>query len=229
MRPDERCNAAYAPAPIVLAVASDRSLIADAVAAALSSRDLVILRVPWPGDRTDRRPGWPPDARPPDLALMLCDLTPWSVEAAQRVVAERPARWVLLTDAPRGPLWGAMLDAGVSRVLSSTATMSEVLALVESLREATTPAAQADHDELVSAWRRILPERAQARARLASLTSREREVLRMLHLGRTVQQIAAVHGVAASTVRSQVRSVLRKLGVNSQLAAVAHFDRWGDD
>jgi DNA-binding NarL/FixJ family response regulator len=225
----EPCGEAHARAPVVLGVASDRSLIADAVAAALASRDLVIVRVPWPGERPDRRPGWPRETRAPDLALMLCDLTPWSVEAAQRVLAEHPALWVLLTDAPRGPLWGAMLDAGVARVLSSTATMNDVLELVASLREPTRLAAQADREELVNAWRRILPERALARARLASLTARERDVLRMLHLGRTVQQIAADHGVAASTVRSQVRSVLRKLGVNSQLAAVAHFDRWADD
>jgi DNA-binding CsgD family transcriptional regulator len=30
-------------------------------------------------------------------------------------------------------------------------------------------------------------------------------------------------------VRSQVRSVLSKLGVKSQLAAVAHFDKWRGD
>jgi DNA-binding NarL/FixJ family response regulator len=216
-------------APAVLAVASDRSLIADAVAAALSRHDLVVLRVPWPGDQPDPAAGWPPGTDPPDLALILCDLTPWSIEAAQRVVASHPARWVLLTDAPRGPLWGAMFDAGVSRVLSSTATLADVLQIVASLRDPDADMEQEDRDELVDAWHRILPERVLARTRLASLTTRERDVLRMLHLGRTVQQIAEEHGVAPSTVRSQVRSVLRKLGVNSQLAAVAHYDRWADD
>ena len=218
-----------AAAPVVLAVASDRSLIADAVAAALSRQDLVIVRVPWPGEQPDPAAGWPPGTDPPDLALILCDLTPWSVESAQRVVASHPARWVLLTDAPRGPLWGAMLDAGVSRVLSSTATMADVLEIVAALRDPYASVEQPDRDELVDAWHRILPERVLARTRLASLTTRERDVLRLLHLGRTVQQIAESHGVAPSTVRSQVRSVLRKLGVNSQLAAVAHYDRWADD
>lgn len=216
-------------APVVLAVTSDRSLIGDAVAAALSRRDLVIVRIPWPGERADSEEGWPPGVDPPELALILCDLTPWSVEAAQRVVARHPARWVLLTDAPRGPLWGAMFDAGVSCVLSSTATMADVLDLVASLREAPDQWDQPDREDLVDSWRRVLPERVLARTRLASLTTREREVLRHLHLGRTVQQIAEGHGVAPSTVRSQVRSVLRKLRVNSQLAAVAHFDRWAEE
>jgi two-component system nitrate/nitrite response regulator NarL len=104
-----------------------------------------------------------------------------------------------------------------------------VLEIVAALRDPDASVEQPDRDELVDAWHRILPERVLARTRLASLTTRERDVLRMLHLGRTVQQIAESHGVAPSTVRSQVRSVLRKLGVNSQLAAVAHYDRWADD
>lgn len=215
--------------PLVLAVASDRSLIADAVTAALCMSDLDIVRVPWPIGRPVRTGGWSPNTKRPDLALMLCDLGPSSVEAAQAVVAARPAPWLLLTDAPRGPLWGAMLDAGVTRVMSSGTTMTEFLGIVAALRRGPGLVGQPDRDELVQAWRRILPERVVARARLASLTKREREVLHLLYLGRTVQQIAADDGVAPSTVRSQVRSVLRKLGVNAQLAAVAHYDRWGID
>jgi len=212
-----------------LAVASDRSLVADAVAAALSRSDVCVVRIPWPAARGDPVPGWPEDVDPPDLALMLCDLNPWSVEAAQRVVAAYPARWVLLTDTPRGPAWGAMLEAGVARVLSSTTTMAEILGLIAALREGIGQLDQPDREELVHAWRQVLPERVVARAKLASLTPREREVLRLLHLGHTVQRIAEEHGVAVSTVRSQVRAVLRKLGVKSQLAAVAHYDRWADD
>jgi DNA-binding NarL/FixJ family response regulator len=63
---------------------------------------------------------------------------------------------------------------------------------------------------------------------MSALTPRELEVLRLLHGGYTVAQIAERNDVAPSTVRSQVRSVLRKLGVNSQLAAAAHYERWGE-
>lgn len=58
-------------------------------------------------------------------------------------------------------------------------------------------------------------------ARLARLTPREREVLEHLRLGHTVDEIARRDHVAASTVRGQVASVLRKLDVSTQLAAVA--------
>ncbi len=39
--------------------------------------------------------------------------------------------------------------------------------------------------------------------------------------GRTVAEIAEVRTVAVSTVRSQVRKILQKLGTTSQLTAVA--------
>jgi DNA-binding NarL/FixJ family response regulator len=204
-------------------------LVADAVSAALSGSQLVIVRVPWPAERAAREAGWRRDTNPPELGLMLCDLDPPSVGAARWVVAGYPTRWLLLTDAPRGPLWGAMLEAGVAGILPSSTTIADVLDIIASLREGALDDAQADRDELVDAWRRLQPERAEARARLSSLTRRELEVLRMLHLGQTVSEIAERHGVAPSTVRSQVRSVLSKLGVNSQLAAVAHFDKWGED
>nr|WP_227464175.1 helix-turn-helix transcriptional regulator [Nocardioides lijunqiniae] len=61
---------------------------------------------------------------------------------------------------------------------------------------------------------------------MSSLTPRECEVLFQLRLGRSVREIAQLHGVAHSTVRSQVRSVLQKLGVSRQLAATALLDRW---
>jgi DNA-binding NarL/FixJ family response regulator len=49
--------------------------------------------------------------------------------------------------------------------------------------------------------------------------------------GRTVSDIARVGFVSEATVRTQVRSVLSKLGVSSQLAAVgrAHDAKWRFD
>jgi DNA-binding NarL/FixJ family response regulator len=213
--------------PILIAVTSDRSLVADAVSAALSGSNVSVVRVPWPGERRLRDAGWPAGMEPPELALMLCDLDPASVEAARWVVWRYPTRWLLLTDAPRGPLWGAMLEAGVAGILRSSTTVADLLDVIAALREGTVDG-QPDHDELVEAWRQVQLERAEAQARVSSLTQRELEVLRMLHSGHTVRQIAEINGVAPSTVRSQVRSVLRKLGVNSQLAAAAHFEKWGE-
>lgn len=57
--------------------------------------------------------------------------------------------------------------------------------------------------------------------RLDRLSARELEILAHLRGGRTVREIASSDHVAQSTVRVQVASLLRKLEVSTQLAAVA--------
>jgi two-component system nitrate/nitrite response regulator NarL len=59
------------------------------------------------------------------------------------------------------------------------------------------------------------------------LTARESAVLAMLMEGQSVARIAAACFVSEATVRTQVRAVLHKLGVNSQLEAVALATRAG--
>lgn len=66
----------------------------------------------------------------------------------------------------------------------------------------------------------------QARA-FKHLTPRERQVLLALMRGATAQQICKESYVSLPTVRSQIRSVLSKLGVRSQLAAVVVAYRSG--
>ncbi len=53
------------------------------------------------------------------------------------------------------------------------------------------------------------------------LTQREEEVLHRLCEGESVQRIAAESYVSVATVRTQVRAILLKLDVGSQLEAVA--------
>lgn len=57
--------------------------------------------------------------------------------------------------------------------------------------------------------------------RLGRLSARERKVLEKLAAGHRAASIADEFVVSLTTVRSQIRSVLSKLGVNSQLEAVA--------
>jgi DNA-binding NarL/FixJ family response regulator len=69
-----------------------------------------------------------------------------------------------------------------------------------------------------------LRRREQARVidrRLARLTDRERAVLNCLAQGRRAQSIADEFNVSLATVRTQIRAVLGKLEVGSQLEAVS--------
>ena len=60
-----------------------------------------------------------------------------------------------------------------------------------------------------------------------SLTPRQREVLALLADGASTTQIATTLGLAEETVRNHIRQLLRRLGVHSRLAAVAHARRHG--
>lgn len=60
-----------------------------------------------------------------------------------------------------------------------------------------------------------------ARARAARLTAREREVLELLDAGMPARRIAARLAVQEATVRSYIRTLLRKLGCHSQVEAAA--------
>jgi len=58
-------------------------------------------------------------------------------------------------------------------------------------------------------------------AALMQLTPKERQVLLALMRGATAREISKECYVSLPTVRSQIRGILSKLGVSSQLAAVA--------
>ncbi len=63
--------------------------------------------------------------------------------------------------------------------------------------------------------------------RLASLTSRENEMLQALCDGRSTSEIAAAFGISRMTVQSHVKNILAKLGVHSKIEAVTLAWRHG--
>ena len=66
-----------------------------------------------------------------------------------------------------------------------------------------------------------------ARENPAALTERERDVLHPLAQGKTTRQIAVELAVGESTVRTHVRSILAKLGVQLRTPAVRYAAQTG--
>jgi len=211
-----------------LAVASDHSLISEAVCAALSSHGFEVTSVSWPGV-----PGVAlPRARAPlpDAGLLLCELEPpRRLRTALSVVELLPTQWLLLTGAPQGPLWGAMVEAGVETILSSSTTLDELVLVLDGLPRERDVLPIRLRQDLHQSWQTYRSEQETLMARMGSLTPRERSVLGLLYAGDSVRTIAELYEVSEATVRSQVRAVLRKLNVNSQLAAVAAYASFRED
>ena len=85
------------------------------------------------------------------------------------------------------------------------------------------PAARARSSS--SCYRARSAERREIADKLDRLTQREREVLAELAGGHRAQAVAEHFVVSLATVRTQIRSVLSKLEVGSQLEAVALYRR----
>lgn len=70
-----------------------------------------------------------------------------------------------------------------------------------------------------------LRQRDQERRQFETMTMREKEVLGELIAGKSAQEMTVCLQVSMTTVRTHIRGVLTKLGVSSQIAAVAMAHR----
>jgi DNA-binding CsgD family transcriptional regulator len=91
--------------------------------------------------------------------------------------------------------------------------------VIETAREALS-----DLEDFLSAGR-IAPLRRPIRS--ATLTDRERDVLALLADGRTTDEVAEALHVSPHTVRSRIKSSLKKLGARTREHAIAIAIREG--
>jgi two-component system nitrate/nitrite response regulator NarL len=116
--------------------------------------------------------------------------------------------------------WGECLRHGARKVLSKSQPLNDILSTVRRINQGFPVIGHEEREALIAIWHAQNQERAAMQARLARLTPREEAVLGELILGHTVREIATRSVVSEATVRTQVKSILAKLEVSSQLAAV---------
>ena len=113
------------------------------------------------------------------------------------------------------------VERGAVGFLSKTVPFDELLSTVLDVVAQRPVLSTAKRYELMAELRSARAARGKDLAPFKTLTSREQAVLAGLAQGRRAEIIAAAAFLSEATVRSQIRSVLAKLGVNSQLEAVA--------
>jgi two-component system, NarL family, nitrate/nitrite response regulator NarL len=142
-------------------------------------------------------------------------------------LVELGCRVLVLTGVTDPVELGRALEAGASGIVPKTSDPDTVVTAVRNAlagREAHRDGYRIRClDELRAERRR----QQQQYAPFDSLTAREAAVLAEMMRGLSADVIADLHYVSLATVRSQIRAVLRKLEVNSQLAAVAMAHRCG--
>ncbi|MFW3172002.1 LuxR C-terminal-related transcriptional regulator [Geodermatophilus sp. CPCC 206100] len=136
-------------------------------------------------------------------------------------------RVVVVTGETGDGTWGTAVERGAVTVLPKDTGLDDLLQVVTAVREGRPVLSEGRRQDLLAAARRA---RAEENARLApfrQLSAREGEVLRCLATGMPAATIAATAHVSEATVRTQIRAVLTKLEVTSQLQAVALARRSG--
>ena len=146
-------------------------------------------------------------------------------------LAEARARVLMLTAASDDALLARCLESGAAGIFYKAQPLGELVELVHDAATGKTVMEPEARAQLLAALHQHRDARPPAPLAFNSLSSREGEVLAALMKGRTADEIAQSEYVSLATVRTHIRSILRKLGVNSQLAAVvlAQQAGWGRD
>jgi two-component system nitrate/nitrite response regulator NarL len=213
-----------------VAVVDDHSLFAESLAIALRSRDVEACTVvPGPSPMTFSQLERAIVKTQPHLVLLDLDLgIPGDVMPLLSGLAEAGTPVVVVTGSVDRVHQGEALANGARAVIEKSAPFADILETVERVHNGLPVMTRLEREELLTAYRKSTESMLELRRRLRTMTRREAEVLGLLMAGQQVSEIARSRFVSESTVRTQVKSVLAKLQVRSQLSAVglAHEAGW---
>lgn len=113
------------------------------------------------------------------------------------------------------------VEAGAIGLVDKSRPFEDLVEAVGHVAELRTILSRAERDELLRMLREQRLADAERHAPFDRMTAREQQVLGGLMEGLSAEAIASRDYVSIATVRTQIRAVLSKLGVSSQLAAVA--------
>lgn len=219
------------PQPFRVLLVEDHVLFAEALDVALSVQGYDVRRVPLPQEGGSVASMAAAVLRlDPTVVLLDLDLGRWG--DGSRLIEPLVAAGVhvvVLTGSLDERRWGGCLAAGAELTMAKSQPLAEIVAVVRRLGDGLPVLDGVERNRLVDKWRSEQPQAEEDRRRLGLLTSREAEVLGELMAGHSVLDIARARVVAEGTVRAQVRSILAKLGVSSQIAAVGAAYRGGWD
>src|SRR5579862_2593638 len=161
---------------------------------------------------------WPEDER---IDSVLIDAAGKSMEELLEELRDsdwrRETATVVLTDGVTGSALNAALRAGVAGILPANAGGDLLVAGIAAVKSGLLVV----HPEQFAAARTASIEVEEAPGLLEALTTREREVLRMLAEGLANKEIASRLAISEHTVKFHVASIFGKLGAASRAEAVA--------
>jgi two-component system, NarL family, nitrate/nitrite response regulator NarL len=202
-------------------IVEDHTLFAESLELALNLEGYDVQRIPIPDEGGAQAVLAAVVRLRPRIVLLDLDLG--GVGDGVRLITpmvKAGANVVVVTASNDRARWGESLRHAARRVLSKSQPLNEILSTVRRINQGFPVIDHAEREALISLWHEQGLERVALQRRLALLTPREEAVLGELMQGRTVRDIASASFVSEATVRTQVKAILSKLEVSSQLAAV---------
>ena len=157
----------------------------------------------------------------PEVVVLNLELEDHDALTVLGMACRTGARVVILTENTQPARVGQALTYGAHAVVDKSQPLNELLSAVRKTAQGLPVLERGERDRLVAAFRGACGIHHENHRRLARLTVRERQILAHLMDGQSVAAIARISVVSEATVRTQVKAVLAKLEVSSQLAAVA--------
>jgi two-component system nitrate/nitrite response regulator NarL len=198
-------------------------LLAESLTLALAAQGFAVSSVKPSAGATDRS-AFAESILALHPRVVVLDLDLSSVEDGMKLVtllARHDCVVVAMTSAEDRSRYGHALARGAQAVLLKSAGLTRVLETLRGAVAGDQLTSEDERRELIEHWRQTRLREDGHQARLDLLTPRESQVLGQLASGKRVSDIARDSQVSRTTVRTQVRSILVKLKVNSQIAAVA--------
>ncbi|MDQ6527207.1 response regulator transcription factor [Nocardioides sp. LHD-245] len=210
------------PRPMRITIIDDHALFAESVALTLETEGYLVRRIDLTDEHTTLATVLATALRSaPRVALLDLDLG--HVGDGMRLITPLTAAGVavvVVTGSSEDARRGECLRRGAKAVLVKTCPLQEVVTTVRRARDGLPLMNAQERGSLIELALQDRDEVRDIRARLDRLTRREMEVLGALMRGAPVREIARSSVVSEATVRTQVKSILAKLEMSSQLAAV---------
>lgn len=165
----------------------------------------------------------------PAVVLLDLDLGPDGPTgiAVTPQLCELDAEVVMVTGIDDPARMGECLSAGALSVVNKSEPYEALIRAVHAALDHRSVMSEARRHELLEAMRAEQASHARATQLFDQLTATEKVVLARLMEGKSAESIAEERFVAVRTVRTQIESIHTKLGVRSQLGAVALAWRHG--
>jgi two-component system, NarL family, nitrate/nitrite response regulator NarL len=207
------------PARILIA-GSD--LLADALASALETYGFATLNIVTSARAIEGGIDWRPD-------LVLLDARHLDIPCGSALIERfrQAGLQVCVIDVDNLDRSNAWLRAGTSALIDNGDPFDQLFRTITAILRSRLLAQTAPRYLATVELTPVDQPRQERLELFAALTEREQVVLAELIEGHCAEDIAKVGFVSISTVRSQIKAILQKLGVSSQLAAVAMARRSG--